>query len=134
MKTFILLAFIFSAEASVEFIVDGREFEGGIKREIYVRNSTYRVRLSKESKDLKMKEALPLFTLTEYAACSRKNLTPLRTNSQFEPAYIEAFHQCGSKESMESWKKRNRLSEICIDRYIESKAQESLCKELGLYK
>lgn len=134
MKLFILLSLVIPSYASVEFIVDVREFEKGIKREIYVRNATYRVRLSKESKDLKMREALPLFTLTEYAACSRKNLTPVRTNSQFEPSYIEAFHQCGSKEKMENWKKRNRLDEICTDRFIETKAQETLCKELGLYK
>lgn len=134
MKIFILFCFILSSHANVEFIVDGREFEDGIKRETYVRNSIYRVRLSNEGKNLKMREALPIFTLTEFAACSRKQLTPLRTNSQYEPSYIEAFHQCGSKESMEDWKKRNRLEEICTDRFIVSKAQESLCKELGLYK
>ena len=134
MKILLLFAFILPSYSAVEFIVDVREFEKGIKREIYVRDATYRVRLSKESKDLKMREALPIFTLTEFAACSRKNLTPLRTNSQFEPSYIEAYHKCGSKESMDNWKKRNRLEEICTDRFIETKAQEILCKELGLYK
>lgn len=134
MKIIILLSLILSASAVVEFIVDGREFEDGIKREIYVRDSSYRVRLTNEGKDLKMREALPIFTLTEFAACSRKELTPVRTNSQYEPSYIEAFHKCGSKESMDEWKKRNRFDEICKDKFILSKAQENICKELGLYQ
>lgn len=134
MKILILLCFILTSEAAVEFIVDGREFEDKIKRETYVKNSTYRVRLTNENKDLKMPVALPIFALTEFAACSRKELTPVRTNSQYEPNYIEAHYQCGNKESMESWKKRNRFGEICKDRFIKSKAQENLCKELGLYE
>jgi hypothetical protein len=134
MKIIIFLSLIFTAHAAVEFLVDAREFEGNLKRDVYVKSNLYRVRLSKENKDLKMKEALPIFTLTEFAACNRKELTPLRTNSQYEPNYIEAFYRCGSNESLDDWKKRNRLEEICKDRFIESKAQEALCKELGLYK
>lgn len=137
MNLIILLLATFSVHAMSEQIIDFRELKDRgpkITREMYKRKVDYRVRLTKENSKLTMREATPLFTLTEFANCVKKELVPLRTSSQFEPTHIEAFHRCGSKESLEDWKKRNALEEICRGRNIQSDAQEILCKELGLYK
>lgn len=120
------------AQGSQQVLVEDREFNKDIRREVMLRNRTYKTRLTNKQLKMTMPVALPLFRLTEYALCSNKGMVPTRVGLQYESLYIEAFFTCGNSGPLAPWKEK-KVRPLCHKEVIRSEAQETLCKELGLY-
>lgn len=120
-------------------VIEERVFERGItppiERGLERLSETYRyvVNYQKLTR-IESPVAYAVHQLSQYSTCSLTGTLPVQTNSHFEQLYVETRFKCVTPENYDPVAFRKNLqNQYCTRRKILSKAQEVICKELGLY-